>query len=180
MKSKNTSLQPKTLVNANTLINDRKQLDRDIALGWRLIRVENLMPKGVDRSTDIKELYYKLVTLSETRLRTKLDIQCINMGLKSRSELSDSAVYPLIYLLSELREREVALGKIPTLLKTSVNGKRYAKHTNVLSQTFIKEELRKIHAEVTRILKTLSTFNATTMFNTDGDYDLFATTALAS
>lgn len=174
MKSKNIALKSNNLVSADSLLQKRKLLDRDIALGWKLIRVENLVPKGVARTTDIKELYARLVNLSDDRLRTKLDIQCINIGLRARKELSDSAVYPLIYRLSELREREVAINKIDTLKKISTTTKSHTKYTNALSDTFLKGELKAIHIETTRILKTLASNNASTFFDTTEDYAYFA------
>lgn len=146
---------------SNDIINTRKRLDNDITRYWKIIKTENIVPKGMNRHYDIKKLLETIQKLSAERIQIKLYLQCINMGLKKLSDLPEDNNYKNIFLLSEKREQLVQLGYIKTIdpkLKRA-KGKSNLKVTEELTSAYIAKLKNSLQLEINKLEKDIEDFN---------------------
>lgn len=141
-----------------------KELSNTITRYWNIIKVENIVNKNNKRNYNLKEVYNQIIELSEERILMKLYLQCINMGYKKFSELSENSIYPTIFKLSEYNERHFHLSKIKTIDPKfkRAKGKKNINVTEELTYQFINTEKNKIQLIINELSKKLDDFNSST------------------
>lgn len=143
------------------IITTRKRLDGEITRYWKIIKSENIIPKGMDRHYDMKNLLSKINQLADERIQIKLYLQCINMGLKKFSDLPEDNNYKNIFLLSEKREQLVQLGYIKTIdpkLKRA-KGKKGLNYSEELTSAYITKLKSSLQLEINKLEKDIEDFN---------------------
>lgn len=152
-----------TTLTAKSIIATRKNLDIDLSRYWKTIFAENLVEKGYKRNYDLNAVLDKIYEESTNRAIYKVYQQCINMGIGKLSELNKAHNYFNIYLLTEKRELNVLLSKIPTLdaKVKRAKGKKNLEETEVLTSAKIKQLKKKLDLEISELLKKIEDFNNT-------------------
>lgn len=136
-------------------------LSKDITKYWHIIQNENVISKEAKRNYDLKVLLTKIEEMAEERFLMKLYLQCINMGYKKFSELSNNNNYITIFSLSEKQERLNHLNRIKTIdpkLKRA-KGKKALNNTEELTSAFIGTLKNKLQLEINKLTKDLEDFN---------------------
>lgn len=159
----NKSTKPTIKLSSNKLIEVRDSLIQEIKKYWYYIRIENVTDADYTRMYDIKHLYKMILDNEKKLIKVKLLIQCINMGLKSLSELNENASYNTIYELSAKKEHYEQLQQIPTLNPFLTKKLRKMKvkptKTEILTQSFIKEKLDELSKDILMLRNKLEKFN---------------------
>jgi len=132
---------------AKDLIKTRETLISDIKKNWERIRIENVVLEGRTRNYDVQGLYKAIIRDSAELVEVKIDIQLVNMGFTSKSQMPENCLYPSIYTLQQLKEQKVKLNMIPV------------GPTGVLSNTFVHEEIKNLDQQIITIEKYLEDFN---------------------
>lgn len=148
-------------ITSKYIIDRRKELSNNITKYWNIIKNENVIPKDGKRNYDLKALLTKIEEMADERILLKLYLQCINMGYKKFSELSENNNYLAIFTLSEKSEQLFHLSKIRTIdqkLKRS-KGKKNLNTTEELTSSFINMRINKIQLEVNKLEKEIENFN---------------------
>lgn len=96
------------------LINKRESLIEDIKTNWNRIELYNAGTKGAQRPYDIIAMYNQIKKDSSELVKIKVAIQAINMGLTSLEELPENSLYPVIYMLQQVKEQKVKLSRLKT------------------------------------------------------------------
>lgn len=139
----------------------RKKLDNDITRYWKILRTENIIPKGMERHYDMKNMLEIIEKLSKERVQIKLYLQCINMGLKKLSDLPEENNYENIFLLSEKKEQLKQLEYIKTIdpkIKRA-KGKKGLKVTEELTFQYIAKLKSNLQLEINKLEKDIEDFN---------------------
>jgi len=148
-------------IKAINIINNRDNLSNEITKYWNIIRVENVVSKNYTRNYDLKSIYTMIKVLADKRIAAKLQILCLNMGLKSFSDLPIDSNQINIFKLSELTEQKVQLMQIKTLnpkLK-ALKGKNNLNKTEALTSNWIKARVDELELQILDIKKKLTEFN---------------------
>lgn len=157
-------------IKSKDIITKRNTINSEIIKYWKIIRQENIISKsavkaGMGSGYDLKQLYNLITQLSENRIRTKLYLQALNMGLTGVDLVStlNGSNYENIYRLNEKKEILVQLGLIKTLNPEykSRMGKKIS-----MTETFTKQKLdimkKELQLEINALEKTIETFNDNT------------------
>lgn len=101
----------KTTMNSKDIIIARKKLDETITKYWHIIKTENVMSNkaikaGIGSGLDLKELYNKIIQMTETRIKLKLMLNAINNGTFTFNyEEEKKKHYYTIYAAGEEKEK---------------------------------------------------------------------------
>ena len=68
-------------------IENRDKLSNEISKYWNIISKQNVLPKMLKRTHDLKKLYTEINNLADQRALVKLKLIAINMGYKKFSDL---------------------------------------------------------------------------------------------
>ena len=151
----------KKIKKANEIIEERNKLSVEISRYWGTIRIENVVNRNYTRNYDLKALYENIKSLANKRIEAKLEMLCINMGLKSYSDLPEVCNQRDVFRLSELNEIFVQLGQIKTInpkLKAQ-KGKNNLNKTEALTSNWIAARKNEIELEITNLKNKLTEFN---------------------
>lgn len=151
----------KKIKKANEIIEERNKLSIEISRYWGTIRIENVVNRNYTRNYDLKALYENIKNLANQRIEAKLEMLCINMGLKSYSDLPEVCNQRDVFRLSELNEIFVQLGQIKTInpkLKAQ-KGKNNLNKTEALTSNWIAARKNEIELEITNLKNKLTEFN---------------------
>lgn len=151
----------KKIKKANEIIEERNKLSIEISRYWGTMRIENVVNRNYTRNYDLKALYENIKNLANKRIEAKLEMLCINMGLKSYSDLPEVCNQRDVFRLSELNEIFVQLGQIKTInpkLKAQ-KGKNNLNKTEVLTSNWIAARKNEIELEITNLKNKLTEFN---------------------
>ena len=151
----------KKIKKANEIIEERNKLSVEISRYWGTIRIENVVNRNYTRNYDLKALYENIKNLANKRIEAKLEMLCINMGLKSYSDLPEVCNQRDVFRLSELNEIFVQLGQIKTInpkLKAQ-KGKNNLNKTEALTSNWIAARKNEIELEITSLKNKLTEFN---------------------
>lgn len=151
----------KKIKKANEIIEERNKLSIEISRYWGTIRIENVVNRNYTRNYDLKALYENIKNLANKRIEAKLEMLCINMGLKSYSDLPEVCNQRDVFRLSELNEIFVQLGQIKTInpkLKAQ-KGKNNLNKTEALTSNWIAARKNEIELEITNLKNKLTEFN---------------------
>ena len=151
----------KKIKKANEIIEERNKLSVEISRYWGTIRIENVVNRNYTRNYDLKALYENIKNLANQRIEAKLKMLCINMGLKSYSDLPEVCNQRDVFRLSELNEIFVQLGQIKTInpkLKAQ-KGKNNLNKTEALTSNWIAARKNEIELEITNLKNKLTEFN---------------------
>lgn len=151
----------KKIKKANEIIEERNKLSIEISRYWGTIRIENVVNRNYTRNYDLKALYENIKNLANRRIEAKLEMLCINMGLKSYSDLPEVCNQRDVFRLSELNEIFVQLGQIKTInpkLKAQ-KGKNNLNKTEALTSNWIAARKNEIELEITNLKNKLTEFN---------------------
>lgn len=146
----------KKKLNAKDLLSKRKDYDKTIAKYSDILQTENVLNKWSKRYHDLRKVLEQVEKYRNNRVKTKLYLQCLNLGLKSFNELPADCNYKTVFELSEMNEHLVMLEKIPYLDPAAkVKAKHRAKtkkpvvlNTEELSFYFLKEQKEKTMAKI--------------------------------
>src|SRR5574344_506510 len=151
----------KKIKKANEIIEERNKLSVEISRYWGTMRIENVVNRNYTRNYDLKALYENIKNLANKRIEAKLEMLCINMGLKSYSDLPEVCNQRDVFRLSELNEIFVQLGQIKTInpkLKAQ-KGKNNLNKTEALTSNWIAARKNEIELEITNLKNKLTEFN---------------------
>lgn len=151
----------KKIKKANEIIEERNKLSIEISRYWGTMRIENVVNRNYTRNYDLKALYENIKNLANKRIEAKLEMLCINMGLKSYSDLPEVCNQRDVFRLSELNEIFVQLGQIKTInpkLKAQ-KGKNNLNKTEALTSNWIAARKNEIELEITSLKNKLTEFN---------------------
>lgn len=151
----------KKIKKANEIIEERNKLSIEISRYWGTMRIENVVNRNYTRNYDLKALYENIKNLANKRIEAKLEMLCINMGLKSYSDLPEVCNQRDVFRLSELNEIFVQLGQIKTInpkLKAQ-KGKNNLNKTEALTSNWIAARKNEIELEITNLKNKLTEFN---------------------
>lgn len=171
----NKSTKPTIKLSSNKLIEIRDSLIQEIKKYWYYIRIENVTDMDYKRMYDIKYLYNTILDKEKKLIKIKLLIQCINMGLKSLSELNENSSYNTIYELSVKKEHYEQLQQIPTLkpflTKKLKKMKVKPTKTEILTQSFIKDKMDTLNKDILMLRNKLEKFNEQASIEVEVDSD---------
>ena len=71
-------------------IENRDKLSNEISKYWIIISKQNVLPKMLKRTHDLKKLYTEINNLADQRALVKLKLIAINMGYKKFSDLPEN------------------------------------------------------------------------------------------
>ena len=143
-----------------SIISGRDNVSLSITKYWNIIRSENVIDKRQKRNYELKEVYRKILEMSEARIIFKLKQQCFNMGMQIK-DLPANANIINVFRLTELNERKVQLMKVRTIdpkIKKK-KGKRALTKTEVLTSDFVKKEIQNIDLAINEIKRKMDEFN---------------------
>ena len=115
-------------------IEQRAKLSNEITKYWDIISKQNVIPKALKRSHDLKKLYTEINCLADQRALVKLKLIAINMGYKRFKDIPESINQYDVFKLCELQEIKVKLQRIPTLnpVIKAKKGKKALRATRLL------------------------------------------------
>lgn len=148
-------------IKANEIIEKREATIKSIKNNWGLIRSLNISDTRRKPDFDLKKVYEDILRLEKSLITYKLCIQCINMGFSSLEQLSENSPYPIIYELSQLRERKKQLELTPGLKQKGKIKKEE------LSTEFRNNEINAIDKRIATINVALEKFNKEKTFLID-------------
>lgn len=117
-------------MNSKDIIIARKKLDETITKYWHIIKTENVMSNkaikaGVGSGLDLKELYNKIIQMTETRIKLKLMLNAINNGTFTFNyEEEKKKHYYTIYVANEEKEK---LSHWKDIIKKTIDPKEKAR-----------------------------------------------------
>ena len=159
------------------IISVRDNLSRDITKYWKIIKSENIMSqKAIDAHMgsgfDLKSLLNTIHQLAAKRIKVKLMIQAINLGIKGKDGYIDlsstkDSIYESIFKLSELKEEFTQLSiiqqnhtlKHPTRSSKNLGEDGKPKLVEQLSNRILSTKKNKITLEINKLNETLAKFN---------------------
>lgn len=148
-------------------IEQRAKLSNDITKYWDIISKQNVIPKALKRSYDLKKLYAEIMCLADKRALVKLKLIAINMGYKKFKDLPTELNQYDVFKLCELQEIKVKLQRIPTInpIIKAKKGKKALNKTEELTSNWIKARIKEIDLKIIEIQDKLTTFNEETEFD---------------
>lgn len=143
------------------ILKTRDELSNNISKYWNIINVENVVNRNYKRNYNLKELYDSIIIMCSDRALFKLKALCINMGIFNFKDLATDSIQLDIFMLAELKEIKIRLGKIRTLnpkLKKK-KGKNNLNKTEVLTSDWIKARKNELDLQINELEKKISSFN---------------------
>ena len=148
-------------------IENRDKLSNEISKYWNIISKQNVLPKMLKRTHDLKTLYTEILALADQRALVKLKLIAINMGYKKFSDLSAELNQYDVFKLCELNEIKVKLQRIPVLNPTlkAKKGKKALTKSEELTSNWIKARIQEIDIKIIKLQEKLTKFNEETEFD---------------
>lgn len=155
-------------------IENRDKLSNEISKYWNIISKQNVVPKALKRTHDLKKLYTEIMILAEQRALVKLKLIAINMGYKKFKDLPAELNQHDVFTLCELNEIKVKLQRIPTLnpILKAKKGKKALNKSEELTSNWIKARIQEIDLKIIKLQEKLTKFNEETEFD-DSEAPLF-------
>lgn len=151
------------------ILKKRDELNNSISKYWNIIFTENVVNRNYKRNYDLKELYNSIVAMASDRALYKLKALCVNMGIFNFEDLPTDSIQLDIFMLAELKEIKIRLGKIRTInpkLKTK-KGKKNLLKTECLTSDWINARKNELSLQINEIEKKISEFNESHELNED-------------
>lgn len=147
-------------------IENRDKLSKEISKYWDIISKQNVIPRALKRSHDLKNLFNEIILLTDKRALTKLKLSAINMGYKRFKDLPLNINQYDVFKLCELQEIKVKLSRIPTLnpVLKAKKGKKNISKTEELTSNWIKARIQEIDLRIIALQEKLTKFNEETDF----------------
>ena len=145
-------------------IEQRNKLSNDITKYWDIISKQNIMPKALKRTYDLKKTYNEIIALTDERAIVKLKLLAINMGYKKFKDLPDSINQFDVFKLCELQEIKVKLQRIPTL-NPKIKNKKGLNKSEMLTINWINARVKEIDLQIIDLQDKLTKFNEDTEFD---------------
>ena len=154
-------------------IENRDKLSNEISKYWNIISTQNLIPKVLKRTHDLKMLYTEIMNLADRRALVKWKLIAINMGYKSFKDIPTDHQHT-IFKLGELNEIKVKLERIPTLnpILKAKKGKKALNKTEELTSNWVKARIQEIDLKIIKLQEKLTKFNEETEFD-DSEAPMF-------
>lgn len=148
-------------------IENRDKLSNEISKYWNIISKQNVLPKMLKRTHDLKTLYTEILALTDQRALVKLKLIAINMGYKKFSDLPAELNQYDVFKLCELNEIKVKLQRIPVLNPTlkAKKGKKALTKSEELTSNWIKARIQEIDIKIIKLQEKLTKFNEETEFD---------------
>lgn len=148
-------------------IENRDKLSNEISKYWNIISKQNVLPKMLKRTHDLKKLYTEILALADQRALVKLKLIAINMGYKKFSDLPAELNQYDVFKLCELNEIKVKLQRIPILNPTlkAKKGKKALTKSEELTSNWIKARIQEIDIKIIKLQEKLTKFNEETEFD---------------
>ena len=144
-------------------IENRDKLSNEISKYWNIISKQNVLPKMLKRTHDLKKLYTEINNLADQRALVKLKLIAINMGYKKFSDLPAELNQYDVFKLCELNEIKVKLQRIPTL--KAKKGKKALTKSEELTSNWIKARIQEIDIKIIKLQEKLTKFNEEAEFD---------------
>lgn len=148
-------------------IENRDKLSNEISKYWNIISKQNIVPKALKRTHDLKKLYIEIMNLADQRALVKLKLIAINMGYKKFKDLPAELNQYDVFKLCELNEIKVKLQRIPTLnpILKAKKGKKALNKSEELTSNWIKARIQEIDLKIIKLQEKLTKFNEETEFD---------------
>ena len=148
-------------------IENRDKLSNEISKYWNIISKQNVVPKALKRTHDLKKLYAEIMNLADQRALVKLKLIAINMGYKKFKDLPTELNQYDVFKLCELNEIKVKLQRIPTLnpILKAKKGKKGLNKSEELTSNWIKARIQEIDLKIIKLQEKLTKFNEETEFD---------------
>ena len=148
-------------------IENRDKLSNEISKYWNIISKQNVLPKMLKRTHDLKKLYTEINNLADQRALVKLKLIAINMGYKKFSDLPAELNQYDVFKLCELNEIKVKLQRIPVLNPTlkAKKGKKALTKSEELTSHWIKARIQEIDIKIIKLQEKLTKFNEEAEFD---------------
>ena len=148
-------------------IENRDKLSNEISKYWNIISKQNVLPKMLKRTHDLKKLYTEINNLADQRALVKLKLIAINMGYKKFSDLPAELNQYDVFKLCELNEIKVKLQRIPILNPTlkAKKGKKALTKSEELTSNWIKARIQEIDIKIIKLQEKLTKFNEEAEFD---------------
>lgn len=148
-------------------IENRDKLSNEISKYWNIISKQNVLPKMLKRTHDLKKLYTEINNLADQRALIKLKLIAINMGYKKFSDLPTELNQYDVFKLCELNEIKVKLQRIPVLNPTlkAKKGKKALTKSEELTSNWIKARIQEIDIKIIKLQEKLTKFNEEAEFD---------------
>ena len=148
-------------------IENRDKLSNEISKYWNIISKQNVLPKMLKRTHDLKKLYTEITALADQRALVKLKLIAINMGYKKFSDLPTELNQYDVFKLCELNEIKVKLQRIPILNPTlkAKKGKKELTKSEELTSNWIKARIQEIDIKIIKLQEKLTKFNEEAEFD---------------
>ena len=171
-------------MNSKDIIIARKKLDETITKYWHIIKTENVMSNkavkmGVGSGLDLKELYNKILQMSETRIKLKLMLNAINNGISSFNyEEEKKKHYYTIFAACEEKEK---LSHWKEIIKKTIDPKEKARKgmkgvgkREIFSSAKITSLTNSIQLEINKLDAKIEEYNKKTSieFASDDNTDI--------
>lgn len=160
-----------TDVKPSELIKRRDGLNKEISRYWEIIAKENVIKKGLMRNYNLKVLLTQIRALYDQLVLVKLNIQCINMGMKFKDLTEDMNVVN-IYRLSALNEYCVKIDEmidkhtLNPVLKAK-KGKRGLGVTEEITRSYFRNKKNECALLLNKLRKNIADFNDNTDLSDD-------------
>ena len=148
-------------------IENRDKLSNEISKYWNIISKQNVLPKMLKRTHDLKKLYTEINNLADQRALVKLKLIAINMGYKKFSDLPAELNQYDVFKLCELNEIKVKLQRIP-ILNPTLKAKKVKKaltKSEELTSNWIKARIQEIDIKIIKLQEKLTKFNEEAEFD---------------
>ena len=148
-------------------IENRDKLSNEISKYWNIISKQNVLPKMLKCTHDLKKLYTEINNLADQRALVKLKLIAINMGYKKFSDLPAELNQYDVFKLCELNEIKVKLQRIPILNPTlkAKKGKKALTKSEELTSNWIKARIQEIDIKIIKLQEKLTKFNEEAEFD---------------
>lgn len=148
-------------------IENRDKLSNEISKYWNIISKQNVLPKMLKRTHDLKKLYTEITALADQRALVKLKLIAINMGYKKFSDMPAELNQYDVFKLCELNEIKVKLQRIPVLNPTlkAKKGKKALTKSEELTSNWIKARIQEIDIKIIKLQEKLTKFNEEAEFD---------------
>lgn len=171
------------ILNSKDIITIRDNASKNITNYWHIIRSENVLPKkqieaGQYSGYDLKELYNRILQLTDARVMAKGMLNSINMGIKTfNKEDFKKTHYYTIYMACEKKEQ---LAQLKMILNKCINpatkaaaGIKGTGKREIFSYAKISSLINKTQLEINKYQAKIDEFNKTASIETeDGDIDI--------
>ena len=167
------------ILNSKDIILTRDNASKEITKYWHLIRTENVLPKkqveaGKYSGLDLKELYNRILQLTDARVFAKGMLNSINMGITTfdKNEFKKTHYYT-IYMACEKKEqlaqlKMVLLKCINPAVKSAAGIKGTGKR-EVFSHAKISSMINKTQLEINELQAKIDKFNENASISVNDD-----------